>query len=75
MKVEIEALKSSEKNLKNEVEALRNQNENFSSNNEQLIDRVERVETENARLRTMLLETDLAEPFEQLTTVMLLSVI
>ena len=75
MKLRIDELESSEKKLKNEVADLRNQNETFSLNNEQLVDRVEKVETENARLRTMLLEIDFAGRLQQLKTVKLFFVI
>ena len=82
MKVEIKALKSSEEYLKNQVEYLKdevddlkNLNQNVLLNNEHLVDRVEKAETENARLSKTLREIEVSGLLQQLTTVMLLSVI
>ncbi|CBY32044.1 unnamed protein product [Oikopleura dioica] len=59
MQLEIDALKTSEQELKNQVE-------NVILNNEQLIERVEKVEIENAQLKQMLNEMEISGQIKRL---------
>ena len=56
MKLRIEKLESSEKNLENDVDFLKNRVENVTHNNEQLVDEVEKMRIENERMRKALNE-------------------
>ena len=62
MQIEIDALKTSEQELKNQVE-------NVILNNEQLVERVEKVEVENAQLRQMLNEMEISGQIKRLKKV------
>ncbi|CBY13408.1 unnamed protein product [Oikopleura dioica] len=59
MQIEIDALKTSEQELKNKVE-------NVTLNNEQLVERVEKVEIENAQLKQMLNEMEISGQIKRL---------
>ncbi|CBY11722.1 unnamed protein product [Oikopleura dioica] len=62
MQIEIDALKTSEQELKNQVE-------NVTLNNEQLVERVEKVEIENAQLKQMLNEMEISGQIKRLKKV------
>ena len=65
MKLRIDALEDSERNLKNLVE-------NMALNNEQLVDDVEKMRIENSGLRKTLNEMETVEQINQLKTVELI---
>ena len=60
MKLRIEKLETSEKNLENEVDFLKNRVENVTHNNEQLVDEVEKMRIENENLKKALNEIGIA---------------
>ena len=62
MQLEIDALKTSEQELKNQVE-------NFDLNNAQLVDDVEKTRIENAELKQMLNEMELSGQINRLKKV------
>ncbi|CBY15883.1 unnamed protein product [Oikopleura dioica] len=69
MQLEINALKTSERNLKIQNEELKNQVENVTFNNAELVERVEKVEMENAQLKQMIDEMEISGKIKQLKTV------
>ncbi|CBY32038.1 unnamed protein product [Oikopleura dioica] len=68
MQLKIEALESSERNLKIQNYELKNQVENVTFNNAELVERVENVEMENAQLKQMITEMEISGKIKHLKT-------